>query len=43
VGEVVRAALFLLRLRAEPPGVSLEPKDAIIDLELARWREMFSH
>jgi GT2 family glycosyltransferase len=43
VAEVMKAALFLLRLRRDPPGVSLEPKDAIIDLELARWREMFSH
>jgi GT2 family glycosyltransferase len=41
--EVLTAALFLLRLSGEPPVASLEPKDAIIDLELARWREMFSH
>jgi GT2 family glycosyltransferase len=43
VAEVVNAALFLLRLRSDPPCALLEPKDAIIDLELARWREMFSH
>lgn len=43
VGEVVNAALFLLRLRSDPPCALLEPKDEIIDLELARWREMFSH
>jgi GT2 family glycosyltransferase len=42
-GEVAAAALFALRLSGEPPVVSLEPKDALIDLELARWREMFSH
>ena len=41
--EVARAALFWLGLTKAPPRVSLKPKNDIIDLELARWREMFSH
>ena len=39
----MKAARFILRLDRTPPAVSLEPKDALIDLELARWRKMFSH
>ena len=39
----VRAGLFLLHAAVRPPDASLDPANAAIDLELARWREMFSH
>jgi GT2 family glycosyltransferase len=39
----LRTALYLIHLAGRPPDVSLVPANAAIDLELARWREMFSH
>ena len=42
-GAAVRAGLYLLHANVRPPDVSLAPANAAIDLELARWREMFSH
>jgi len=38
-----RIARFLIHLPERPPDVSLAPANAAIDLELARWQEMFSH
>jgi O-antigen biosynthesis protein len=38
-----RTALYLAHLADRPPDASLAPANAAIDLELARWREMFSH
>ena len=40
--EAFKIALYLLRLRRWPPADAMEAKQAAIDLELARWRKMFS-
>jgi len=40
--EAIWMASYLARIHSIPPLRALEPGYAIIDLELARWREMFS-
>jgi GT2 family glycosyltransferase len=41
--EALRAALYLAHLRSSPPAAALAVLEKAIDLELARWREMFSN
>lgn len=39
----LRAALYLAHLRSSPPEAAVAVLEKAIDLELARWREMFSN
>jgi hypothetical protein len=41
--EALRTALFLARMRKSPPEPAVAVLEKAIDLELARWREMFSN
>jgi GT2 family glycosyltransferase len=41
--EAVRTGAYLARVRSSPPTFASELACKAIDLELARWREMFSH
>lgn len=40
--DALRMALFLAHLRGEPPPEAFVAMDAAIEVELARWRKMFS-
>ena len=40
--EAFKTALYLLRLRREPPAEAIKAKQSALDLELARWQKMFS-
>ena len=41
--EALRTALYLARMRGSPPEPAVAVLEKAIDLELARWREMFSN
>jgi GT2 family glycosyltransferase len=41
--EARRTALYLAHLRSSPPEAAVAVLEKAIDLELARWREMFSN
>ncbi len=41
--EALEAALYLARLRSRPPEPAVDVLEKAIDLELARWRKMFSN
>ena len=41
--EAWRMALYMIHCNPTPPPTAVAGMEAAIDLELARWREMFSH
>lgn len=42
-GDALWMALYLARLRRDPPPIALAALDGAIDVELARWKNMISH
>src|SRR5665213_3525578 len=41
--DALKAALYLAHLSSRPPEAAVAVLESAIDLELARWREMFSN